>query len=181
VDDIMNVVRWEQLEDIILCGHSYGGFVIAGVADALAERVSSLVFLDALLPTAGKSVLDINTDGAFVAAMLKAAADAGGTLVPAFPATLFGLNANDVAMVDALCTAHPLKAFCEPLELTDRWKDVLRKTYVRATGWGGYAQLGFHPYDQVQADDAWTKIDLDYGHELALDAPAEVANILLNA
>src|SRR5882757_3357550 len=59
IADIANLLRWEDLQRIVLVGHSYGGMVVTGVADAMAERVSSLVYLDAFLPTAGKSFHDI--------------------------------------------------------------------------------------------------------------------------
>src|SRR3954464_8697480 len=56
--DVVNLIRWEGLNDIVLCGHSYGGFVVSGVADELPERVRSLVFLDAFVPENGESLAD---------------------------------------------------------------------------------------------------------------------------
>jgi pimeloyl-ACP methyl ester carboxylesterase len=50
VTDIVNVLKWERLSDVVLCGHSYGGFVISGVAEAMPEAIGSLIFADALLP-----------------------------------------------------------------------------------------------------------------------------------
>src|ERR1700746_2403292 len=50
VADIVNMMRWEGLSEVILCGRSYGGFVISGVAEAMAARIRSIVFLDAFLP-----------------------------------------------------------------------------------------------------------------------------------
>src|SRR3990172_8565549 len=58
IEDVCNVLRWESLEDIVLCGHSYGGFVVTGVADAMSERIRSIVYLDAFLPENGKALWD---------------------------------------------------------------------------------------------------------------------------
>src|ERR1700761_3204519 len=58
VTDIVNVIRWEDLSDVVLVGHSYGGMVISGVAEQIPDKVSSIVFLDAFMPENGESMLD---------------------------------------------------------------------------------------------------------------------------
>jgi pimeloyl-ACP methyl ester carboxylesterase len=179
--DVANVIRWEELHDVVLCGHSYGGIVIAGVADAMPERIEALVYLDAIVPEAGESLLDLNRSPEVVAGIMQATAAAGGTLTPALPAALFGINAKDVEWVDRMCTPHPFATFCEPLALTGRWLDVPRKTYVRATGWQGYDKLGFDSYRTIADDAAWRKVDVPCGHAVMLDAPEALAGILVNA
>ena len=59
VTDIVNVLKWERLTDVVLCGHSYGGFVISGVAEQAADRIGSIVFLDAFVPLNGESMASI--------------------------------------------------------------------------------------------------------------------------
>jgi len=54
IADIANLIRWEEIEQFVLVGHSYGGMVVTGVADAMSDRVSALVYLDGILATAGK-------------------------------------------------------------------------------------------------------------------------------
>src|SRR5689334_4363866 len=56
VADVTNLIKWERLEDVILCGHSYGGFIISGVAEQMARAIRSLVFLDAFLPSNGDTI-----------------------------------------------------------------------------------------------------------------------------
>src|SRR2546430_17225302 len=56
VTDIVNVIKWESLKDIVLVGHSYGGIIISGVAEAMRDAIGSLVFFPALLPGSGESV-----------------------------------------------------------------------------------------------------------------------------
>src|SRR5580700_6619085 len=59
VTDIVNVVRYEDLHDVVLLGHSYGGMVISGVVEVVPERVGALVYLDAFVPENGESLLDL--------------------------------------------------------------------------------------------------------------------------
>ena len=58
LDDVANLLLWEDLRDIVLVGHSYGGIVVRHVADRLPDRVRSLVYLDAFIPEDGKSLVD---------------------------------------------------------------------------------------------------------------------------
>ena len=60
VDDISRLIEWEQLENVILAGHSYGGMVITGVAAKIKERLSHLVYVDAFLPRAGECAWDLS-------------------------------------------------------------------------------------------------------------------------
>ena len=58
IDDIVNLIRWEELSDVVLCGHSYGGAVISGVADRVPDRVGAMVYLDAFVLEDGQSLHD---------------------------------------------------------------------------------------------------------------------------
>jgi pimeloyl-ACP methyl ester carboxylesterase len=62
VTDVVNVLRWEGLEDVILVGHSYGGMVITGVAEIVPERIRRLVYFDAFLPLDGECAVAIGRD-----------------------------------------------------------------------------------------------------------------------
>lgn len=59
VDDVVNKILWDNLHDVVLVGHSYGGMVITGVADRVPDRIKRLVYLDALLPDSGESLMSI--------------------------------------------------------------------------------------------------------------------------
>ena len=60
IEDVLNVMKYEDLRDIVLLGHSYGGMVATGVADRARDRVSQLIYLDAFVPEDGQSLLDLN-------------------------------------------------------------------------------------------------------------------------
>ena len=85
VADIVNAFKYEQLADVVLCGHSYGGFVISGVAEQCAPAIASIVFLDAFVPNDGESMLAIT--GPAVRETIQAALRAGALGVPPRPAS----------------------------------------------------------------------------------------------
>ena len=76
VTDIVNLIRYEDLTDIVLVGHSSGGMVITGAVDQLPDRIAHLVYLDAFVPLSGQSVFDVA--GPELEGNLKAAADKEG-------------------------------------------------------------------------------------------------------
>jgi pimeloyl-ACP methyl ester carboxylesterase len=59
IQDIVNVIVWEDLHDVVLVGHSYGGMVITGVADRVPDRIRRLVYVDAFVPDNGESANEI--------------------------------------------------------------------------------------------------------------------------
>ena len=63
IQDVSNAIWYEDLSDIILVGHSYGGMVVTGVADRMPERIQHLVYLDAFLPSDGQSLYDLGGGG----------------------------------------------------------------------------------------------------------------------
>lgn len=179
IQDVVNVIRWEQLTDVVLCGHSYGGMVIGGVADAMPEQIAALVYLDAVVPQAGRSGMD-NVEPRQALDILKEVADHGGNMRPALPAELFNVNAADRAMVDALCTPQPFATFVERLDLTGAHLAVAKKVFVRATDWSGTAAL-LEVHERLKADKSWQTFEIPSGHDVMLDAPERVAEILLGA
>jgi len=62
VADVANLVIWENLRDVVLVGHSYGGIVARHVADRLPDRTRSLIYLDAFVPENGKTLFDYLPD-----------------------------------------------------------------------------------------------------------------------
>jgi pimeloyl-ACP methyl ester carboxylesterase len=178
VQDVCNVIRWEQLNRVVLCGHSYGGVIITAVADAMPDRIASLVYVDAAIPENGRSVVDLLSVNDRTA-LLAAPRDPTGKLLMPFPAASFNINPQDRRMVDELCTPHPLNTLTEPIELTGAFERVPKKMFIRATGWEGT-----HPersYDRVKRDGAWRAVEIPCGHDVMLDEPARLAELLLEA
>ena len=178
VDDVVNLVKWEDLDEVVLCGHSYGGMVITGAVEMLEGRIKSLVYLDALVPDAGKSVLDYATAASKARYEALALAAGGGYLAP-IPAAAFSVNEKDSAWVDAQCTLQPYQTFRDSLPAVTVRDRIARKYYVLAEKYASETMAGFA--EQRRSLPDWTVIDLPYGHDLMVDAPEHVADILLQA
>jgi pimeloyl-ACP methyl ester carboxylesterase len=94
VADVANLMIWENLRDIVLVGHSYGGVVVRHVADRMPDRIRSLIYLDAFVPENGKILFDYLPDNGEGDRKL-AVAHGDGWRVPPRPASSFGVNTAD--------------------------------------------------------------------------------------
>ena len=117
IADVANLMIWEDLRDIVLVGHSYGGGVVRHVADRMGYRIQSLVYLDAFVPDNGKALFDYLPDGGNSDREL-AVAHGDGWKVPPRPASFFAVNAADADWVDQQCTMHPLSSFVAPAQIS---------------------------------------------------------------
>ena len=175
VRDILNHLAWEALDGIVLAGHSYGGQIVTAVADAVPDRVRALVYLDAFVGEDGKSTFDMD-DPAAVARHIERAQSHGGHTIPPVPSANFGVNAADQAWVDSLLTPQPFATLAERLTLTGGGRQIVNRHYVFATGWAG---LSFRPtYDRLRGHRDWRTYEVAGGHDLMIDKPGEVADIL---
>src|SRR5580692_2345051 len=90
VTDVVNVLEWEGLADVVLCGHSYGGMIISGVAEEMGAALRAIVFLDAFVPRNGEAVQDLTAPAVREAA--AAALQRGDIAIPPRAAEAFGVN-----------------------------------------------------------------------------------------
>jgi pimeloyl-ACP methyl ester carboxylesterase len=175
VTDIVNVLKWEGLHDVVLCGHSYGGLVVSGVAEQSAGAIGSIVFLDAFVPDNGDSMAALTSDA--VREQLDAAAKRGDLGVPARAAAAFLVNEKDQAWVDAMCVPQPIGTMTEKLVLTGARDRIAKKAYIRA---GAYPNPGFDKaFARVKADPSWRTYEVPCGHDVMVDMPERLAEILL--
>ena len=169
IADVVNLARWEDLSEFVLCGHSYGGMVITGAADALRGRVSAAVYLDAFLPTDGDWLFD-----------LAGWPTPTQIAMPTPSTAAFGLAETYRSRVDPKLTPHPTRTGVQMLHLTSTDPVAPRRTYVLATGWAGLEH--FHDsYRRAVLDPSWTAISLDGSHELMFDRAEAVAEVLAHA
>lgn len=178
-DDVLNLLKWEGLTDVVLVGHSYGGMVISAVADRAPARViGSIVYLDAFVPENGMSLLDYTTgEGREGGPMVEEGVRTG--LVSPIPAEVFGVNRADRAWVDAQCTPHPYATLTQKIGLTGAGDRIARRTYILATGYSGLAFSGFAA--RIKGDPAWRYAEVDCGHDVMIDAPERLAEMLEDA
>jgi len=173
VTDIVNVIKWESLNDIVLVGHSYGGAVVSGVAEQMPEAIGCFVFLDAFVPENGESVASLTTRRQAIEELVQK----GETSMKPVPAAVFQVNENDRAWVDRMCTPHPLATFTDKPTLTGARNRVAKKAYIRAVG---YANPPFDAArDKLKATAGWRIYEVPCGHDVMVDMPDRLTEILL--
>jgi pimeloyl-ACP methyl ester carboxylesterase len=163
IDDLVSMIELEQLEDIVLCGHSYGGMVIAGASDRLQGRIKTLLFLDAMVPNDGDSVWSMwghpMRDN-----FILASAD--------------GLRTAQPPGTDARARPHPLATFLQPIVLSENAYAPKNKVYAWCNGQPGSPFEAIH--DRVAADSAWIIHKLACGHDIMNEAPELALKLLLD-
>ena len=175
VGDVVNLVKWEDLKDIILVGHSSAGFVITQAAEQIGPSVASIVYLDAFVPQVGDNLISLANPGPRKA--LEEAVARGDLVAKPVPAAAFKVNEKDQAWVDAKCTPHPLAVVVEKITAAGAREQIARKTYIRATGFASPV------FDQTLAKmktvPAWKTYEVPSGHDVMVDMPDRLVEILL--
>jgi pimeloyl-ACP methyl ester carboxylesterase len=180
VQDILSLVEFEDLSDVVLAGHSYGCPMAAAIANRIPEKIRHVVYLDGGVPRDGQSVWDL-FDARSRQDLTRRMRESGSDwLLPPPPATVFGLtDPVDLAWVDARLTAMPVKCWTDPISLTNPARERLPRTQVVCT-------LGRSPesLERVRARAAANGgeyREIPTGHDLMLTMPEETAEILLAA
>jgi pimeloyl-ACP methyl ester carboxylesterase len=179
IADVVNLLSYEDLRNVILVGHSYAGVVITGVADRAPDRVGQIVYLDAAIPANGETVADTSPG-------VRRIADGDTRVVNGVPLFLwpgpitrviYGVQDDaDWAWMEPRLTPHPWRAFDEPLRLENEAAvKKLPRTIINCT-----STLATRPPElrarYLAADRVW---EIDTGHDAMITAPAEVSDMLL--
>ena len=172
ITDVVNCLYFEDLTDIVLVGHSYGGMVITAVADAVPERIAHLVYVDAILPEDGQSGADMG-----------ALPPRDGWVVPAPLQDPPPDETPEQAWARVRLVPHPFATLEEKVHLSQSLESrPFTRTYIKA---------GAEPYnpdnpgnfwraaDRVRNDPAWRYVELPCGHSIQRDMPNELAALLL--
>ena len=167
----------------VLCGHSYGGMVITGVADRMPERVRALVYLDAFVPEHGDSLnsllpkaLPPEVAAQFLGGFRGAALEGNSGLMQPIPAEVFNVAEQHRAWVNRRCVAQPLATFEMPLLLTGKVDQVKKRLYILADGWD---PSPFRHFARTYVEKpGWDVIKMPCGHDVMVDMPKELAGAL---
>jgi pimeloyl-ACP methyl ester carboxylesterase len=165
--DVANLIEWEELDQVVLCGHSYAGAVVAGVADRLPQRIRSLVYLDAFIPENDRGLWE----------KIPAERVQDGWKVHPITAEKFGVNAADQAWVDRQCTPQSIDCWLQPSRLNGDHARIATILYVLATGWG-VGHPPFHAHYSKALEQGWKTIEVKCGHDVMLDDPTRLTDIL---
>jgi pimeloyl-ACP methyl ester carboxylesterase len=166
IEDIVNFILFEDLHEVILLGHSYGGMVITGVADRIPERIARLIYLDAYLPENGESLMSLRKGGSFPIEHMTR----DGFVIPTWvkPDKPFP---KDVP--------HPLKTFTDPITLKNPAAAKIPGTYILTVEKGKAPEDDeFYPAAERAKTRGWPVIVFEADHVPYWRKPAETAELL---
>ena len=184
VDDVLAVIRFNELEDFVLVGHSYGGMVISGVADKVRDKIRHIVYLDAAVPRDGETMI---SQGPSRSADMLAATELqlralapDGIAMQAFPPEFLGIPTDHpgYGWVARHMTPHPLKTWLDPIALPNGGSEGLPRTYIHCNAPVlPNSSFGWH-HDQTSKDTDWNSLTLATGHDAMVTAPHALTRIL---
>jgi pimeloyl-ACP methyl ester carboxylesterase len=175
IEDIVSLLEMEDLKDVVLVGHSYGGMVITGAADRAPARVKRLVYLDAFVPENGKCTLDYVVPER--AARMREEGEQVGSVTPP-PLSLWGLTKPEhIDFVKPREVRHPYRTMSQKIALKN--EDALRRlpktfVYCSSPATGSFDQFAM----RYRKDGAWKFFELKTGHDAMILMPEQVAEIV---
>ena len=178
ITDVVKVLEFEDLRDVILVGHSYGGMVITGVADRATDRIGHIVYLDAANPENGQSLVDVA--GPFMEAARVDGRVVNGVELVLFPGKdpmgFYGVtDPAQIEWMKSKLTPHPWKCFEQKLVLAN--ETAMRKipeSHIVCT-----QTLPTRDVEALKTRSEGRLWDVDTGHDLMISEPAAVAELLL--
>lgn len=179
IADVVNLIKWESLEDVCLVAWSYGGFVGSGALESIGDRVSSVVWLDAYIPADGQRVADVALE--VVRKGIQMTIDKGEAGVRGsarYPAAV--VAERDREFAESKVTPHPVGTYLQQIKLSGALQKVAKKTYIRLP------KFPQPPFDKALADcksdKSWATFELpDVGHMAMLDEPDRLSELILRA
>jgi pimeloyl-ACP methyl ester carboxylesterase len=176
INDVLGVLHYEDLHDVVLIGHSYGGMVATGVVDRARERIAQLIYLDAFVPRDGQRHLDL-VPTEQVERMRAGVAQGDGWRVPPNP-TPEDTSPEDRAWIAERRLPQPLKCFEQPLHLRNG-EPTLPRAYIRATKYASVTFDGFAA--RARAEAGWSSFEIAATHSPNVTAPQELMLVLNRA
>lgn len=185
IQDIINVIHWNELEEVILVGYSFAGITITGVADALKNKIKHLVFYDALVPREDvmKAWPSENSP------LYQSYENRKAHFIDGYKMDFFKDYSMDMlisgdypeikARLKRLLTYHPMKQWTTPLVLQNDGYQGIPKTYIRCTGQQHRPSSDWMP-GPAKNNPAWNWIELPVSRSGMLTHPELVATAFLN-
>ncbi len=193
IADVVNLIEFEDLHDVVLLGHSYAGIVVTGVADRIRDRISQLVYLDSGPTPDGFSFLDMQPPEVKQLIERQVAEIGDGRRLPlpsweelenVHGASLEGLDEPQRRLMRAHAVAQPFGTYTQPLRLENTTPSgSLTKVFI--TNSFPLAQVreliaDEHPWFRELAGPEWRLLELRTGHWPMFSRPADLAKLLLD-
>jgi len=175
IADVLGVIECEDLTDIVLVGHSYGGMVATGVADRARNRIAKLVYLDAFVPENGQSLFDLLPAQARAGRRDASVTQGDGWLLPPNPSPP-DTSPEDMAWITPRRRWQPIACFTQPIALKNADTPPPR-TYIYCARiapddtFGQFAR-------RFRSGAGWQLFEIDASHSPNVTAPEALAGIL---
>jgi pimeloyl-ACP methyl ester carboxylesterase len=177
--DVVNVLEWEDLSQVVLVGHSFGGITITGAAERVPHRIGRLVYLDSFVLENGQSPFSILAPDVADARRKLAQEFSGGTSMPPPDPSVLGVtDPADVAWLKERMTPHPLSTYEDPMILEGPVGSGLPVTYIAVKPYFAPA-AGSRAFAQRQKE--WRYLEIEAGHNAMVTSPKEVTDVLLES
>jgi pimeloyl-ACP methyl ester carboxylesterase len=185
IRDVAGCIEAEEISDIILVGHSYGGMVISGVADRMADRIKALVYLDAFVPGDGDSLMALLQKAVeppvaaqFIGGFRGAALEKNSGMMHPLTAEMLNVSPVNREWVNRRCVPQALATFEMPVLLSGKIENVKQRVYILADGWDPSPFRYFAK--KYTGAPGWDVIKLRSGHDVMVDLPNELAAAIAN-
>lgn len=175
IRDVEAVLEFEDLKDVVLLGHSYGGMVATGVADRARERIARIVYIDAFVPQDGQSLFDLVGPKAERNMRAGADKDGDGWKLPVNPMPP-DTSPEDVAWASPRRRPQPIKTFEQKLRLESKAAPPPRHFIYAKRNMPGDAFRQFS--DRAQGEAGWTHHEMDASHNPHITCPQELMAVL---
>lgn len=184
ITDVVNLLRSEDLSDVSLAGHSYAGAVVAGVADRVPERLAAVVYVDSAPLANGQALADLFGANGLAALQQVVDQQGDGWQLP-FPgsahlgevASIAGLDADALALLDERAAPQPWGTYTQPLRLYQTGDVPYRRIVVACDDVRDMAAFGVPAIAEMMRPP-WEYHELATGHWPMLSAPDELAAVL---
>ena len=178
IQDVVGVIECEELSDVVLVGHSFGGTVISGVAERAALQLRGLVYLDGFLVPDGRSPVEMAPPGESERRASATGAVATDLALPPPPPAYFGVeDPDDAAWLKRRMTPQPIRPFLEPVHLDRPPGHGLPSTYIVCTAHN--SEIGARSREMARSLSGWRWRELPCGHDAMVVAPDAVSELLL--
>jgi pimeloyl-ACP methyl ester carboxylesterase len=169
IADINAVIEYEDLQRVVLVGHSYGGMVIAGVADTSAGRIDRLIFLDAFMPENGKSVAD------YTRPFPPITDESWHDPSPSTPQGFGVKNERDIAWMKSRLTEMPRKCMTQSARLTGERSASTNDAFIQCTTAPFFAEAG----ERAKRKGFRYRELRSAGHDAMVSQPKALATVLI--
>ena len=167
IQDVLSVLEFEDLKDVTLLGHSYGGMVATGVADKAADRIARVVYIDAFAPKDGQSLFDLLGPKGEAHMRAGAAKDGDGWKLPLNPMPP-DTSPEDAAWAVPKRRPQPIKTFEEKIKLSSATFPPRHYIYAKKNGPGDvFRQFA----ERARSEPGWMPHEIDASHNPHITCP----------